>query len=227
MGPAVGSTPAAEDLAAHMDAFLQAHAQLNRFSGAVLVAKAASSFSSGVTRLPASHRMSRIQPLADLRAAHHQAIHRHRYHAAPGLSTFDPFCRFVKNCPASWRFITIHQLHTSGIPEFSRNREIRKIARAPGSLFAATDLVRENPLEFSPGEEFSYSNTGFLLLGQVLEKVSGETYAAYLRRHPFQPLGMNDTVFDETMTIMPNRANGYRNKRRSTELGTPEYGDPS
>ncbi|HYG81923.1 MAG TPA: serine hydrolase, partial [Pyrinomonadaceae bacterium] len=69
---------------------------------------------------------------------------------------------------------------------------------------------RDKPLEFKPGERFSYSNSGYILLSHIVEKVSGKSYADFMRENVFAPLGMKDTGYDVASEILKNRASGYR-----------------
>jgi CubicO group peptidase (beta-lactamase class C family) len=66
------------------------------------------------------------------------------------------------------------------------------------------------PLEFAPGERFAYSNSGYVLLGQIIEKVAGKTYETFLRESIFEPLGMADSGYDSPETLLKNRAAGYQ-----------------
>ena len=70
-------------------------------------------------------------------------------------------------------------------------------------------LSKDKPLEFDPGTKWKYDNTGYIFLGVIIEKVSGEKYADYVKKHIFEPLGMDDTGYDDTRTILKNRASGY------------------
>jgi CubicO group peptidase (beta-lactamase class C family) len=72
-------------------------------------------------------------------------------------------------------------------------------------------LFVDEPLSFAPGERWQYANTGFLVLGAIIEKVSGENYFDYVRNHIFKPAGMTDTDFYETDIDTPNLATGYTN----------------
>ena len=88
--------------------------------------------------------------------------------------------------------------------------------------FAATpeDLVarfRDKSLEFQPGEKWAYSNSGYLLLGYLLEKAAGQSYEAFLQDNIFGPLGMNDSGYDSTSAIIPRRAAGYRRLKGGPE----------
>jgi CubicO group peptidase (beta-lactamase class C family) len=129
------------------------------------------------------------------------------------LSVSDPVCKFVDNCPEAWKPVTIHHLltHTSGIPSYTNMPDFRlpKFKRQPLSPLEISLLTKDKPLEFQPGEKMAYDNTGYVLLGYVIEKVSGEKYADYLKKHIFGPLDMNESGYDDTRTILPNRAAGY------------------
>jgi CubicO group peptidase (beta-lactamase class C family) len=106
--------------------------------------------------------------------------------------------------------VTIHQLltHTSGMgmyfgEKFAAQREKLLTVAAHLPLFAA------DPLAFPPGEKFQYSNAGYMLLGAIIEKVSGQDYYTYVREHIYKPAGMNDTGFYEPGKDIPNLAIGY------------------
>src|SRR5258706_14195243 len=70
-------------------------------------------------------------------------------------------------------------------------------------------LKKDKPMEFMPGEGWKYDNTGYVFLGAIIEKASGEKCADYLKKHIFAPLDMNDSGYDVTSAILPNRASGY------------------
>src|SRR5687768_3936233 len=70
-------------------------------------------------------------------------------------------------------------------------------------------LVADLPLEFAPGERYDYSNTGYYLLGMLIERVSGETYGAFLKRRTFMPAGMTSTRVNSFSELIPRRATGY------------------
>jgi CubicO group peptidase (beta-lactamase class C family) len=125
--------------------------------------------------------------------------------------------------------VTIHHLlsHTSGIPNFTA---------APGFLEGADSrgkyTVREfalqhcgGDLEFEPGTKFAYSNSGYFLLGAVLEQIAGETYENLLQKRIFKPLHMKDSGYAHTETVLPNRAAGY--ERSPDGLRNARYYDMS
>ena len=71
------------------------------------------------------------------------------------------------------------------------------------------DRFRDKPLEFQPGEKWNYSNSGYVLLGYLLEKISGQTYADFVTQNIFKPLGMKDSGYDSNSAVIPHRATGY------------------
>jgi D-alanyl-D-alanine carboxypeptidase len=133
-----------------------------------------------------------------------------------------PVAKYVPNLPQAWAGVTIKMLlsHTAGVPDYVfaptfKDREAR-LVQMPESLLA---LVREKPLDFPPGTGWRYSNTGFVLLGMVIEKVSGRSYADYLRDEFFTPLGMVDTGYETEDAVMARRASGYMRTRDGWALG--------
>jgi CubicO group peptidase (beta-lactamase class C family) len=119
--------------------------------------------------------------------------------------------------------ITIHHLltHTSGIPNYTGLPGFQeKLSRNP---YKPTDFIKQFsdlPLEFEPGSRFAYSNSGYFLLGVLIEKVTGKTYGKVLQENIFKPLGMNNTGYDVYSTILPKQATGYE-KRGLTYVKAP------
>ncbi len=109
--------------------------------------------------------------------------------------------------------VTIHQLlnHTSGIPSYtSRPDFFPEISRNP---YGVSDFVKKyasGDLEFEPGSKFNYNNSGYSLLGAIIEKVTGKSYEAVLSERIFKPLGMTNTGYDHHATLMQKRAGGYQ-----------------
>lgn len=125
--------------------------------------------------------------------------------------------------------ITVSQLlsHTSGVPNFTSIPGFLE-----GSASRTTYTVRDfaakycsGDLEFEPGSKFAYSNSGYFLLGAILEKVSNESYEQLLHERIFGPLGMKDSGYTHTETILPHRAAGY--ERSSTGYRNARFYDMS
>ena len=127
------------------------------------------------------------------------------------LKVSDLVKTYVPDAPAAWDKITIFHLltHTSGIPNFTGFPEYRKLEPFATTAAELVKVFRDKPLDFEPGEKWSYSNSGYLLLTDLLEKVSGENYEKFVRENIFAPLGMRDTGYDSNSAVIPHRASGY------------------
>ncbi|HVU11807.1 MAG TPA: serine hydrolase domain-containing protein [Phototrophicaceae bacterium] len=136
------------------------------------------------------------------------------------LSVEDHACQYIDNCPAAWADITIRELltHTSGIHELLLLPDIRSFQALPTSPTNLIARFSSLPLDFQPGTSWRYSNSGYDVLGLIIEKVSGETYPTFVKNHIFKPLGMSDTVYNFSTDIVLHRAQGYTTP---TTLGEP------
>ena len=123
----------------------------------------------------------------------------------------DDVTRYLPDAPTQGRHVTVRQLlsHTSGIPDVAELPAFQAVKRrdlAPDSLIA---LVRGEPFYFPPGEQMRYSNTGYLLLGRLVEKVSGRPYAEYVAEELFRPAGMTASRDCDQRALIPRRVTGY------------------
>ena len=127
------------------------------------------------------------------------------------LKLDDPIKKYVPEAPAAWDTITLFNLltHTSGIPNFTNLPEYNslKLEETPVAKTIAT--VRDKPLDFVPGDKMSYSNSGYLVLGYVIERITGASYEKFVTDNVFAPLGMKDSGYDSNTAIIPRRAAGY------------------
>lgn len=135
------------------------------------------------------------------------------------LSVNDPVKKYMSDAPAAWDKVTIFHLltHTSGVADFTRFPDYPKIepfASTPAKLVA---LFRDKPLDFEPGEKWSYDNSGYVLLTYLIEKITGDSYEKFVRENIFAPLGMADTGYDSNSAIIPRRASGYSPGRGGVE----------
>ncbi len=149
--------------------------------------------------------------------------------AAQGkLDVQDKVSKYIDNSPAAWKDITIHHLltHTSGIPNFTSFDDYAKRQRETVTPLQLVDRFKDRPLDFAPGSKYSYSNSGYEVLGVIIEKVSGEKYEDYVKRHIFDPLDMNDTGYDHDTQIIKHRAAGYQ-KTKDGKLQNADYIDMS
>ena len=127
------------------------------------------------------------------------------------LKVDDPISKYMPNAPAAWKSITFFHLltHTSGIPSFTSFPDYSTLQSQPVTPEQLVARFRDKPLDFQPGEKWSYSNSGYALLGYLLEKISGEKYCDFLQQNIFTPLAMHDTGCDRNSMILPRRASGY------------------
>jgi CubicO group peptidase (beta-lactamase class C family) len=128
------------------------------------------------------------------------------------LSIDDPVSKYYPSAPPAWSKITIRHLltHTSGIPTYTALPGFfDRQARMPFKPEELVKLTQDKPLDFAPGTNYAYDNSGYVLLGVIVEKASGEPYAKYVQEHIFAPLGMKDTGYDSDRTIIAKRAAGY------------------
>jgi CubicO group peptidase (beta-lactamase class C family) len=108
--------------------------------------------------------------------------------------------------------VTIHHLltHTSGIPSYTnRPRFLDDVARNPYTVADFVKKYASGDLEFEPGSKFSYNNSGYFLLGAIVEKITGKPYEQVVKENIFVPLGMNNSGYDHASTVIPKRASGY------------------
>ena len=143
------------------------------------------------------------------------------------LSLGDPVCDFVANCPKSWRPITIRELlnHSSGIPDFVKLPGMQDRFTLPMKLDDTVALLERQPLDFQPGSDASYGNSGFLISASIIERLSGKSYADFLDQRIYRPLGMKDSGYAADAPIITNRARGY--VRRGSSLENAPYIDMS
>jgi CubicO group peptidase (beta-lactamase class C family) len=129
----------------------------------------------------------------------------------------DPIGRYLSGAPARWKNITVRNLltHTSGIHDYE-TEALKKKGAAFINLrndYTEDELFKKFsglPLDFPPGSKWSYSNSGYVLLGILIHKVTGQFYGDVLQERIFRPLGMSYTRIISEADIIPNRAAGYR-----------------
>jgi CubicO group peptidase (beta-lactamase class C family) len=129
-----------------------------------------------------------------------------------GKLTLDaPVKTYLPDAPAAWDKVTVRHLltHSAGIPNFTNFPDYGATKTLPATHASLIARFRDKPLEFTPGEKFAYSNSGYVLLSAIVEKLSGQSYAAFVAENLFKPLGMADTGYDIYATILPHRASGY------------------
>ena len=120
---------------------------------------------------------------------------------------------YLDNLPPTWHSVKVQHIlsHQSGLPNYTNvDNYWQDIIRYELSQTEIIDLVRNLPLLFQPGEYYSYDNTGYYLLGMMLEKLTNQSYADLMQERLFEPLGMNATKMNNPREIVLHRASGYR-----------------
>lgn len=125
------------------------------------------------------------------------------------LGLDDKISRYLENTPANWQAITVRQLltHTSGIKDYLN--EMHATTQGGATPADVVTVLGELPLNFTPGSGQFYTNTGYLVLGMIIQKVSGKSYDEFMTERIFKPLGMTQTRCNSPDDIIPNRTAGY------------------
>jgi CubicO group peptidase (beta-lactamase class C family) len=197
------------------DEYMKALARLNRFNGVVLVARG------GKVLIRRSYGMANFEdavpntqltrfPIASMTKTF-TATAVMMLQERGKLSVTDLICKYLSDCPTAWQQITVHHLltHTSGIPDYTDFPDWLQTRGQLAPYTSTIDRFKDKPLDFPPGEKYKYSNSGYVLLGLIIERVSGKTYEGFLRDNIFAPLKMSNTGVDDSKTIISHRALGY------------------
>jgi CubicO group peptidase (beta-lactamase class C family) len=128
----------------------------------------------------------------------------------------DEIVKYIPESPGAWKEVTVRQLltHTSGIADYGGEED----SMAKGVINFRKDYTEKQlveafakmPMDFAPGEKWKYSNTGYVLLGVIIHRVTGEFYGDFLQERIFKPLGMTSTRIISEADIVSNRSSGYR-----------------
>jgi D-alanyl-D-alanine carboxypeptidase len=127
------------------------------------------------------------------------------------LTLDDSITKFLPDYPTHDHLITIEHLltHTSGIKSYTDMSEWRPLWRKDLSVQELVDFFKYQPMLFAPGKRWAYSNSGYILLGAIIERVSEQTYEQFLQHNIFAPLGMKQSYYDSPIRVIPRRAAGY------------------
>jgi len=204
----------AQDVATKADEYLSAWSKQGRFSGTVLIAKDGKvvlrkSYGMANLELGVPNTPEMIYRIGSITKSF-TALAVLQLEAQKKLSVQDPIVKYVPEVPKAWQSITIQQLltHVSGIPDFTRAPAYGK-AEDPLRIEHAMQEVAAQPLVSAPGEKFAYSNSGYILLGLVIEKIAGVSYEQYITDNILKPAGLENTAYDHVQSIVKNRASGY------------------
>jgi CubicO group peptidase (beta-lactamase class C family) len=225
------TSQAAEQIATKVDEYMTAAVISDDFSGSLLIARdgqpifnksyGLASIELGVANTPQT--VFRIASITKPFTATAIMMLQER----GKLKIGDSICKYLVDCPASWQPITVKNLltHTSGIPNYLNFPDYLPNIALPVTHEKMIGTFRDKPLEFTPGGKFAYSNSGYYLLGVIIERVSGRSYGEFLQENIFAPLGMKQTGDFDNRSIIKNRAAGYslKNDRPANAI----YFDPT
>lgn len=217
-------------LAGKLDKYVKSYVEIGRFSGSVLVAKEGKILlSKGYGMANYEHDVPNTSQtkfrLGSL-TKQFTAMVVMQLQEAGKLSVQDPLSKYIPDYPNGDK-ITIHHLltHTSGIPNYIKFPEYGKKKIKPHTINQLIARFKNKPLEFKPGEKYAYSNSGYALLTDIIEKVTGQMYEAVVKKQIFDPLRMKNSGYDSFKRIIKNRASGY--SREGEQLINADYIDIS
>tara|TARA_B100000809_G_scaffold75634_1_gene73347 strand:+ start:938 stop:2509 length:1572 start_codon:yes stop_codon:yes gene_type:complete len=127
------------------------------------------------------------------------------------LNISDDFRKYLPDYPNSGKIITIEHLltNTSGIPDYVDFPNHNQISQTKVTTSEILDIFKDKPLEFEPGERYSYSSSGYNVLGAIIESVSGMTYEGFVETEIFEKLGMYNSFYDHPEEVRKNKILGY------------------
>ena len=127
------------------------------------------------------------------------------------ISLSDPISKYLDAYPESGKKVTVEHLltHTSGIPSYTGKPGFIATVALDKTVSEMVDSFKNDALEFEPGSQWKYNNSGYFLLGAIIEKVSGMSYAKYVESALFIPLGMQDTAYENAERRKQLRAQGH------------------
>lgn len=127
------------------------------------------------------------------------------------LDLQDDITRFIPDYPTQGNKITIEHLltHTSGIQSYTGMKDFEERIMLDMTPTEVIDHFKDQPMNFAPGTKWRYNNSGYFLLGYIIEKITGKTYAEYLEENFFKPLDMRNSLYGNDRVIVKNRVSGY------------------
>lgn len=139
------------------------------------------------------------------------------------LDLQDEITKFIPDYPTQGHKITIEHLltHTSGIHNFSGMKDPEKKLALDCTPNEVIDFFKNLPMRFAPGTKWEYSNSGYFLLGYIIETITGKTYAEYLEQNIFKPLGMTNSLYANDTRLIKNRVGAYSYGEKGFENSKP------
>ena len=126
----------------------------------------------------------------------------------------DEITKYIPDYPTRGKKITIHHLlnHTSGIKSYTSLKKLYDIDKNDLTPEQLIDFFKNEPMDFDPGEKYKYNNSGYIILGYIIEKVSGLPYEEFVVKNIFEKLNMRNSAYGNHRSIVKNRASGYHLK---------------
>lgn len=208
------------DRVALIDRYLSIRSEMGNFSGAVLVATGDSvliskgyGFADMQKQVPFTpdtrHSIASVSKMFTAMAAL-------KARDAGRLKLDDSVCKFIDNCPETWKPVTIQHLmrNTSGIPDYEEKLELGSdtyvdYMNQPRSAVRIVESAKRHPLDFPPGSKFKYSNAGFIVLSMAVEKATGKSFAEFVEDELLKPAGMKDSGVYRESNRPDRHAIGY------------------
>jgi CubicO group peptidase (beta-lactamase class C family) len=227
----LSSIVGAQTIDSRFDEYMNRAAKLGRFNGYVLVAR------DGKTIFGKGYGMANFEedvpatPQTKFRLASitkgFTAMAVMMLQEKGKLDLQDSICKYLNGCPDAWKPVTVRRLlnHTSGISDYAAAPDFMRTISLPVTIDELIGNFRNKPLQFAPGENFAYSNSNYILLGQIIEKVSGQPFDVFVRENIFAPLNMKNSGYDDNTALLKHRAIGYIN--RSDKIINARYMDMS
>ncbi|MBC7900627.1 MAG: serine hydrolase [Saprospiraceae bacterium] len=207
--------PSAQQITVKVDEYMRSAVEVERFSGSILVARdgqpiVSKSYGMANVELDVPNKPNTVFRIASI-TKQFTATAIMMLQERGKLNVNDPFCKYLADCPAAWQPITIRHLltMTSGIAGASVI-EIGPLRGLPVPWDQWLEATKKKPLTSTPGENFRYNNSGYTLLGLIIERLSGKSYGEFLQENIFTPLVMKQTGYEDPRRIIKNRATGYR-----------------
>lgn len=208
------SPTATDAIAQEADAYLTKLMELQQFNGAVLIARGDqlllkkgygfANYEWGIKNTPQTKfrigSLTKQFTAAAILQLQEQGL----------LSVDDALSEYIPDYPEGDR-ITLHHLltHTSGIFDITSIPGFLESTVNPSPVEETIEWFKHKPMDFEPGSDYKYSNSGYVLLGHIIEKVSGQRFGDYLKTHIFEPLNMHNSGQDLHQTLLEDRASGY------------------
>ncbi|MCT2406676.1 serine hydrolase [Chryseobacterium antibioticum] len=221
-----------------IDSIIQAYAAINKFNGMALVHYQHKTFfeksygwQDAEKKIP--NQNNSIYQIASLTKSF-TALVIVKLSEEGKLSVKDPLSKFIPDYPRGNEITIEHLLtHSSGIYEVLRNKEYFRLLHTGETITKSKEIsfFKNEPLDFEPGTQFSYTNSGYILLGMIIEKVTGLSYEEAVRKFILNPLKMSHTGFDYPALKSPYKTVPYsylsKTKQEKTEIWNPELTGPA